>query len=126
MGRTGRLRGSGRPTGNAAAQTGAMAMSSCLRNAVCSEASTTLPETDMSGWELTTFRRSCSLAATRWRSVLRDDPVEYLRSWHVGVGSVAHAGVERVDAGQLLGGQVEVEHVEVLGDAGRVGRLRDG
>ncbi len=36
-----------------------MAMSSCFRKAVSSEASTTLPETDMSAWEPSTIRRRC-------------------------------------------------------------------
>jgi hypothetical protein len=44
---------------NAAAQTGAMAMSSCFRKAVSSEASITLPGTDMNAWELSTTRRRC-------------------------------------------------------------------
>src|SRR5215217_7957715 len=43
----------------------------------------------------------------------------------VGVRSAAHSGVERVDRGHLLAGELEVENVEVLGDAGELGRLRD-
>ena len=40
-----------------------------------------------------------------------------------GVGAAAHALVERVDRRDLLGGQREVEDVEVLGDAVRLDRL---
>src|SRR4051794_18724209 len=36
----------------------------------------------------------------------------------VGVRSAAHSGVEGVDRGDLLRGELEVENVEVLGDAG--------
>src|SRR4051812_30319613 len=43
----------------------------------------------------------------------------------VGLRSAAHAGVERVDRGDLLAGEREVEHVEVFGDAGGLGGLRD-
>jgi hypothetical protein len=43
----------------------------------------------------------------------------------VGVRSAAHSGVERVDGCDLLAGELEVEDVEVLGDAGGLGRLRD-
>src|SRR5439155_25811078 len=42
-----------------------------------------------------------------------------------GLGAAALAGVEAVYRGQLLGGEFEVEHVEVLGDPRRLGRLRD-
>lgn len=40
----------------------------------------------------------------------------------VGLGSIADAGVERVDRGELLTGEIEVEDVEVLRDATGVGR----
>jgi hypothetical protein len=30
----------------------------------------------------------------------------------------AHSGVERVDRSELLGGELEVDDVEILGDAG--------
>src|SRR5215204_4480642 len=43
----------------------------------------------------------------------------------VGVRSAAHSGAERVDRGYLLAGELEVEDVEILGDAGGLGRLRD-
>jgi hypothetical protein len=43
----------------------------------------------------------------------------------VRVRSAAHSGVERVDRGYLLARELEVEDVEVLGDAGGLGRLRD-
>ena len=39
--------------------------------------------------------------------------------------SAANAGVERVNGRNLFAGKLEVEDVEVLGDARRVGRLRD-
>ena len=35
------------------------------------------------------------------------------------VRSTSHAGVEAVDGGEVLRGELEVEHVEVLGHAGR-------
>ncbi len=43
----------------------------------------------------------------------------------VGVGSTALAGVERVNGGELVVGQLEVEDVEVLRDPRRPRRLRD-
>ena len=43
----------------------------------------------------------------------------------VGLGAAALAGVEGVDGGELVGGELEVEDVEVLRDAVRLGRLRD-
>jgi hypothetical protein len=43
-----------------------------------------------------------------------------------GSGPPAGLGVERVDGGHLLAGKLEVEHVKVLGDPGRLHRLRDG
>src|SRR5215218_3939969 len=43
----------------------------------------------------------------------------------LGVRAAADALVERVDRGDLLGGQREVEDVEVLGDAVRLDRLGD-
>jgi hypothetical protein len=41
----------------------------------------------------------------------------------VGVRSAAHSGVERIDRGDLLAVELEVEDVEVLGDAGGLRRL---
>ena len=44
---------------------------------------------------------------------------------HVGIGAASDAGIEGIDGRHLLGGQLEVEHVEILGHAGRRDRLRD-
>src|SRR5919107_2076541 len=73
-------------------------------------------------------------AASRTRSIKRaPGVVSRLGDLHavrfegdaVGVRSAAHSGVERVDRGYLLAGELEVEDVEILGDAGGLGRLRD-
>src|SRR3954452_8180799 len=56
---------------------------------------------------------------------LRDRPAEGLERDRVGLRAAAAAGVERVDGGELVAGQLEVEDVDVLGDAVRLGRLRD-
>jgi hypothetical protein len=40
-----------------------------------------------------------------------------------GVGAAAHPGIQGVDRGKLVGGELEVEDVEVLGDAFRPNRL---
>src|SRR4051812_39654676 len=42
-----------------------------------------------------------------------------------GIRSTTRAGVQRVDRGDLLAGELEVEDGKVLGDAGRLDRLRD-
>src|SRR6476660_151098 len=55
-----------------------------------------------------------------------DDHGEALLAGFVRIGSVAHAGVEGVDGGELLRAELEVEDVEVFGDACRVGRFGDG
>jgi len=59
------------------------------------------------------------------RSGFVDHDVEQGVAGLVGVGAAAHAGVEGVDARQLVRGELEVEDVEVLRDAGRVDRLGD-
>src|SRR3954462_12632113 len=56
---------------------------------------------------------------------LRDRPAEGLERDRVGLRTAAAAGVERVDGGELVAGQLEVEDVDVLGDAVRLGRLGD-
>ena len=43
----------------------------------------------------------------------------------VGLGSAAPTGVQAIDRGDLVGRQLEVEHVDVLCDAAGLGRLRD-
>ena len=55
---------------------------------------------------------------------LRDGHTEQLD--HLGVGRIkrrrgAHAGVEGLDRGQLVSAEFEVEDVDVLGDAVRLG-----
>ena len=47
------------------------------------------------------------------------------RTNDVRIGPAAHSEVERVDALQLVGGQLGVEHIEVLGDALGLHRLGD-
>ena len=47
------------------------------------------------------------------------------RVMSVGLRAAALIGVQGVDRGELVGAQLEVEHVEVLRDAVRLGRLRD-
>src|SRR5215208_1005080 len=59
------------------------------------------------------------------RSRLGNLPAVVLEGDAVEVRSAAHAGVERVDRGDLLTIELEVEDVEVLGDAAGFGRLRD-
>jgi hypothetical protein len=59
-------------------------------------------------------------------SGLGDVPAECFEGHAVRFRSAAHSGVERVDRGELLGGELEFDDVEVLGDAGGLGRLRDG
>jgi hypothetical protein len=54
-------------------------------------------------------------------SVLGDGSAERLKGDRLGFGAAALTGVEGVDGGELVGGQVEVEHVEVLRDPGRFG-----
>src|SRR6201996_9698410 len=58
-------------------------------------------------------------------SGLRDLAAEALQGDGFWFGSAALAGVEPVDGGDFLRGQLEVEDVEVLGEAVRLGRLRD-
>src|SRR3954465_5535377 len=56
---------------------------------------------------------------------LRDRHAERLERHRVGPGPAATAGVERIDGGDLVAGELEVEDVDVLGDALRLGGLRD-
>src|SRR5690349_14426 len=59
------------------------------------------------------------------RSGLGDLAAEGLPGDRLRLGTAAEAGVEGVDRGELVGGQLEVEDVEVLRDAGRRHGLRD-
>src|SRR4051812_19769598 len=54
---------------------------------------------------------------------LRDRHADRLERHRLGLGAAAPAGVQRVDRGELVAGQLEVEDVDVLGDAVRLGRL---
>src|ERR1700733_15102039 len=56
-------------------------------------------------------------------SGLRDLAAERLQGDRVGLGTAAATGVQAVDRGHLVGGQLEVEHVDVLGDAAGLGGL---
>ena len=53
-------------------------------------------------------------------SVLRDFTTEGLQRDGIGLGSAAHTGVESIDGREIVGGELEVEDVDVLGDAGGV------
>src|SRR3954467_14988032 len=61
----------------------------------------------------------------RWsmRSGLRDGLAEGFERDGLGLRPAAAAGVESVDRGQLVGRELEVEDVDVLGDPGGLGRL---
>src|SRR6478735_3584599 len=48
---------------------------------------------------------------------------EPLRAGHVRVRTAADAGIQGVNGSQVRGGQLKAEHVEVFGDACRVGGL---
>ena len=50
-----------------------------------------------------------------------DRPAEGLQGDDGGLGAAALAGVEAVDRGELLGRELEVEHVDVLRDPRRLG-----
>src|SRR5215207_4228117 len=54
-------------------------------------------------------------------SVLGNGAAEVLQGDRFGMRAAALAGVEGVDGGELVGGEVEVEDVDVLRDPGRVG-----
>src|SRR4051812_661246 len=54
-----------------------------------------------------------------------DRPAEALEGDGFGLRAAALVGIEGVDGGDLVAGEGEVEDVEVLGDAVRLGRLRD-
>src|SRR5437763_948914 len=54
---------------------------------------------------------------------LRDRHAESLERDRVGLRAAAAAGVQRVDRGELVVGQLEVEDADVLGDAVRLGGL---
>src|SRR3954447_2159407 len=58
-------------------------------------------------------------------SGLRDLASEGLERDGVGLRATAAAGIERVDRGHLVRGELEVEDVDVLGDAAGLGGLRD-
>jgi hypothetical protein len=57
---------------------------------------------------------------------LGDGRAERVEGDRVWFGAATDAGVERVDSGEVVGGELEVEDVVVLGDAGRIGRLGNG
>ena len=59
------------------------------------------------------------------RLVLGDRAPEALQCDQLRLGPTALAGVECVDRREFMGGEFEVEHVDVLGDPLRLGRLRD-
>src|SRR6202012_6046029 len=59
------------------------------------------------------------------RSSLGNLAAERLQGDRVGLGTAPPTGVQNVDPGHLLGGQLEVEHVDVLGDAAGLGGLRN-
>src|SRR5215213_9375810 len=59
------------------------------------------------------------------RSGLRDGHAEGLQRDRLGLRPATAAGVEAVDRGHLVGRQLEVEDVDVLGDPVPLGRLRD-
>src|SRR5436190_22686191 len=59
------------------------------------------------------------------RSGLGDVAAEGLEGDVLGLRAAAATGVEAVDGGHLVGGELEVEDVEVLGDPCGLGRLRD-
>src|SRR3954471_18951399 len=48
---------------------------------------------------------------------LRDRHAERFQRHRLGLGAAAAAGVQRVDRGELVAGQLEVEDVDVLGYA---------
>src|SRR4051812_19997746 len=56
---------------------------------------------------------------------LRDRHAEGFQRDRLGLRAAAAAGVQCVDLAELVAGQLEVEDVDVLGDAVRLGRLRD-
>src|SRR5215204_6299670 len=58
-------------------------------------------------------------------SVLGNGSSEVLERHVLGLRAAALTRVEAVDRGELLGGEVEVEDVDVLGDPLRLGRLWD-
>src|SRR4051812_48641408 len=58
-------------------------------------------------------------------SRLGNGSAEVLERDVVGLRPATHAGLERVDRGDLLACELEVEHVEVLGNAFGLDRLRD-
>src|SRR3954453_7855163 len=71
-------------------------------------------------------RLICGGSHPRWAaSGFRDLPAEGLEGDCVGLGPAPTAGVQAVDRGHLVGGQLEVEHVDVLCDASGLGGLRN-
>src|SRR5579863_6939750 len=58
-------------------------------------------------------------------SGLRDVPAEVFEGDVLGFGAAAHAGVEGREGGELVGGEFEVEYVEVLHDPLAANGLRD-
>ena len=63
-----------------------------------------------------------ALSSKDGASVLGDRSAEVFEGDRFGFGAASLAGVEVVDGGDLFGGQVEVEDVEVFCDALRLGR----
>src|SRR3954447_7676828 len=58
-------------------------------------------------------------------SGLLDLTAEGLEGDVLGLRAATAAGVQPIDRGEFVGGQLEIEDVDVLGDALRLGRLRD-
>src|SRR5579863_8638249 len=56
---------------------------------------------------------------------LRNRPTVVLEGDGVGLWPAANSGVERVDRDHVFPSELEVEDVEVLGDACRLGRFRN-
>ena len=78
------------------------------------------------GFSCSAERQDVMLSRLRTRVlVLGNVAAEGLQGDHLGFRATALAGVEGVDRGELGVGEVEVEHVEVLCDPLRLGRLRD-
>jgi hypothetical protein len=78
------------------------------------------------GFSCSAERQDVMLSRLRTRVlVLGNGAAEGLQGDHLGFRATALAGVEGVDRGELVGGEVEVEDVDILRDPGRLGRLRD-
>src|SRR6478752_2458462 len=54
-----------------------------------------------------------------------DYPAERFQGDHARLRTAPNTGVQRIDVGDLLSGEFEVEDVKVLGETGGLDRLRD-